>query len=619
MLRGLPMRPTVRAVAVRALQRRWMSSHIVLESMSERVVAAERLLRRALSDANLFGPNATSACPTPLRLSEAGGTQALGVRVEVTTPPDVDAASMLSDALGGEGSWRVEAQDTAPSSSAYVAILSSSEGALKLRVPHTLEISSTPDEPMVGRPRLQSGSLTYETPRLSVAMARALASAAHSAACKRDTPFARRHDGGPLAALDKVLSALPPSDAAPIAAPDAPPVYNRAAEAASVRNAAAWPAMTLPNKSKRGQRMGGGGAMRTGGSDASRVPTTAEEAADLITELGARLILPASPGAAAGGSPALEAEGWSALAGGDEVRRAVEETLILPLRYPSAFAQVMAATRADGGRPAAARPTAMLFHGPPGTGKTAAARIASEVAALPLVCAPLESLVSKWYGEGEGRLAALFAACEFLGKPPTPKARAAGAAEGGAEGGGTGGCILFLDEIDALAGSRSREIHEASRRMLSVLLRRLDGLDAAENVAVIGATNRPSDLDAALLSRFETRVAFPPPDAAARALIFGRYARHLTEDQRGELAEKADGMSGRDILDACKNAERRWVHELVSGERMKDADARAMPPPPERLYVEGVAARREAALLLDGDAAAEEDDDEEEEEPGGGQ
>ena len=192
----------------------------------------------------------------------------------------------------------------------------------------------------------------------------------------------------------------------------------------------------------------------------------------LIGELGARVVHPS-------GGAAL-ADGWAALAGGEEIARSVEEALLLPLRHPAAFQSVLAATRASA-LPPPVRPTALLYHGPPGTGKTAAARIAAEVAGLPLVVAPLESLISKWFGEGEQRLAALFARCEQLGP-----------------------CVLFLDELDALAGARGRgEMHEATRRMLSVLLRHLDGFDAVEHVALIAATNRPEDLDPALASRFD--------------------------------------------------------------------------------------------------------------------
>ena len=102
----------------------------------------------------------------------------------------------------------------------------------------------------------------------------------------------------------------------------------------------------------------------------------------------------------------------------------------------------------------------------------------------PPPAAPLETLVSKWVGQGEQQLASLFEAAAYLGP-----------------------CIIFIDELDALAGSREggggAAMHEATRRMLSVLLRRLDGLDASERTALIGATNRKDDLDPALLSRFD--------------------------------------------------------------------------------------------------------------------
>lgn len=95
---------------------------------------------------------------------------------------------------------------------------------------------------------------------------------------------------------------------------------------------------------------------------------------------------------------------------------------------------------------------------------------------------------------------------------------------------------------------------------------RCSGFDAAQNVALIAATNRPKDLDAALISRFDVRVSFPSPDAATRALILARYAKQLSEDERHALAERAAGLHGRDLLDVCKHAERRWVCALLRGE-----------------------------------------------------
>lgn len=282
---------------------------------------------------------------------------------------------------------------------------------------------------------------------------------------------------------------------------------------------------------------------------------TAEEAEQALAELGAKVVR--HPDGLRDGSRDGSREGssadWAALAGTEEVRTLVEEALVLPLRYPSALAAITRGTRAETATPMPARPAALLFYGPPGTGKTSAARLAAQEAGLPLVYAPLETLVSKWMGQGEQQLAGLFAASSALGP-----------------------CIIFMDELDALAGSREKELHEASRRMLSVLLRRMDGFDASDNTALIGATNRRRDLDPALLSRFDVQVHFPPPDATARAAIFARYARHLPDAELDLLAGASDGCSGREILDVCRQTERRWASIMLRrGITAQAADGRA--------------------------------------------
>ena len=256
----------------------------------------------------------------------------------------------------------------------------------------------------------------------------------------------------------------------------------------------------------------------------------------------------------------------------------------MPLRHPEAFAMVAAATGT--GLRSHARTAALLFYGPPGTGKTTAARIAAAEAGLPMVYAPLEALFSKWLGQGEQQLAAIFEAAEALGGEGRP-------------------ALLFLDELDALAGNRQREMHEASRRMLSVLLRRMDGLEASATVAVIGATNRRQDLDAALLSRFECRVHFAAPDAPSRASIFGMYAQHLGADDLGALGEAADGLSGRDIYDLCRAAERRWVCARLLDGSSADAGGATLPPRDE--YEEAVRRRKESSAPGDDGAKEEEE------------
>ena len=84
-------------------------------------------------------------------------------------------------------------------------------------------------------------------------------------------------------------------------------------------------------------------------------------------------------------------------------------------------------------------------------------------------------------------------------------------------------------------------------------------MDAQADTTLIAATNRRTDLDSALLSRFDVRIHFAAPEAPGRCEIFGLYAKHLPAEQRFRLGDAAHGLSGRDILDVCRQAERRWV------------------------------------------------------------
>lgn len=88
-----------------------------------------------------------------------------------------------------------------------------------------------------------------------------------------------------------------------------------------------------------------------------------------------------------------------------------------------------------------------------------------------------------------------------------------------------GSVILFIDEIDSLATSRETGLHEATRRILSTLLRKIDSFESEGEVLVICATNRKKDLDPALISRTDMAIRFELPDASTRAEIFARYAK----------------------------------------------------------------------------------------------
>ncbi|KAL4488666.1 hypothetical protein ABPG73_020365 [Tetrahymena malaccensis] len=228
---------------------------------------------------------------------------------------------------------------------------------------------------------------------------------------------------------------------------------------------------------------------------------------------------------------------WDYLAGYEQQKRDIEDTVLLALQYPEIYDQITAATRM---KQEPNRPKAVLFEGPPGTGKTTSAKIIAQQVSIPLIYMPLESIMSKYYGEAEKKFADLWEATKMLGKS-----------------------IIFIDEIDAIAGTRDSEMHEASRRILSTLLRKIDSFESSSDVLLVCATNRKQDLDPAMLSRIDMSIKFEKPDVHSRQAIFKRYAKHLSEDQLRQLAENSENLSGRNISDICKDAERRWASKLI--------------------------------------------------------
>lgn len=238
---------------------------------------------------------------------------------------------------------------------------------------------------------------------------------------------------------------------------------------------------------------------------------------------------------------------WDSMAGYDKVKEEIRDTLVLALQNPQVYENIAEKTRE---RYESNRPRAILFEGPPGTGKTLSARILAQQTGLVMVHIPVESVVSKWYGESEKNMAAIFEACNKLD-----------------------GAILFIDEIDALATDRGSTggIHEVSRRMLSVLLQKIEGFEQMnQRTTVVCATNRKEDLDSALLSRFGLTIRFDLPNSTSRESIFTRYAKHLTSNELKQLGQDTEGFSCRDIKEMCEHTERKWASKLLRKETSQE-------------------------------------------------
>lgn len=247
-----------------------------------------------------------------------------------------------------------------------------------------------------------------------------------------------------------------------------------------------------------------------------------------LTEMGATVYDP------------TKAPDWDYLAGYSAQKQQVRETIINSFLHPETYEQIARGTRKNY---ESNRPRAVLFEGPPGTGKTTMARMIAGQVTAPLIYVPIESIMTKWYGESEKNLAEVFNAAEKWGSS-----------------------IIFLDEIDSLATTRDNNIHEATRRVMSVLLRKIDGFTPTENIILIGATNRKKDLDSALLDRFDTSINFPLPNGEERQAIFKGYAQHLREEDLAIIAKGSENLSGREIKNACERVERSWASKLIKGE-----------------------------------------------------
>ncbi|KAI9030501.1 P-loop containing nucleoside triphosphate hydrolase protein [Hyaloraphidium curvatum] len=223
--------------------------------------------------------------------------------------------------------------------------------------------------------------------------------------------------------------------------------------------------------------------------------------------------------------------GWESVGGLEGVKRKLRQAVEWPVLHAGTFARL-------GLRP----PRGVLLYGPPGCSKTTLARVVAGTAGLNFASLDVAGLYSSYVGDSERLVRQAFT-----------KARAAVP------------CVLFLDELDAMAGDRGHGSSGSSDavqgKILSALLNEMDGIESADGVLVVAATNRPWAIDAALLrpGRFDRLVYVPPPDRAARERILEIYAGDMPRAAgvdfariAGELA--TDLFSGADVENLCREA-----------------------------------------------------------------
>jgi len=259
--------------------------------------------------------------------------------------------------------------------------------------------------------------------------------------------------------------------------------------------------------------------------------------------------------AAAGGSGKAAAElvvtekpevNWDEVVGLDTAKKAVKEAIVYPVQRPDLFPLGW--------------PRGILLFGPPGCGKTLlAAAVATEIDAN-FYSIDAASIMSKWLGEAEQNVSKLFGSA----RKSSSEGKAA---------------IVFVDELDSLMGAHSNEVG-GEIRVRNQFLKEMDGIvDKGKklHVYVIGATNKPWDLDWAFIRRFQKRILVPLPDHHTRLMMLKLYTENLgidTDVDLHELARLSEGFSGSDIRDVCQSAQLKLIGEFFESGKAMDKEAK---------------------------------------------
>ena len=237
---------------------------------------------------------------------------------------------------------------------------------------------------------------------------------------------------------------------------------------------------------------------------------------------------------------------WAEVVGLDTAKKAVKEAIVYPVQRPDLFPLGW--------------PRGILLFGPPGCGKTLlAAAVATEIDAN-FYSIDAASIMPKWLGEAEQNVAKLFGSARKSSTEGKP-------------------AIVFVDELDSLMGQHQNEVG-GEIRVRNQFLKEMDGIvDKGKNlhVYVIGATNKPWDLDWAFIRRFQKRILVPLPDHHTRLMMLKLYTGNLQIDRDvdlHELARLSEGFSGSDIRDVCQAAQLSLIGEFFESGKAAGKEAK---------------------------------------------
>jgi SpoVK/Ycf46/Vps4 family AAA+-type ATPase len=236
---------------------------------------------------------------------------------------------------------------------------------------------------------------------------------------------------------------------------------------------------------------------------------------------------------------------WEDVADLKSAKQSLREAIVIPMLRPDLFS----------GKTRRAWRGILLF-GPPGCGKTMIAKAVATECEATFLSVDAASIMSKWLGESEKLVRELFRVARE--KQPA---------------------IVFIDEVDSVASTRSGEETGGERRVKTQVLKEMDGVSTKpdEKILVLGATNRPWDIDEAFRRRFEKRVYLPIPDADARRELFKINTKEIELSQDFDLdrlVEATENYTGSDITMVCREASMQPIRELDISGKITDPSAK---------------------------------------------